>query len=471
MRLIALLTCLLVSAPIMATAEQFDATFAGDGRTLLAYLGSSLVPIALLEQPGGHLMRVSRYVNNPNNCPDVVCIELVSVDAAGSPLVYGDVKALGFSSIAGAAVDSSGRIVVAGTINDASTGDHFGVVRFNVDGSTDTGFAGGGVARVDFPGVQDHANAMALDRHDNIIVVGGTQHTTWDRDFLIVRLLGTDGSPDPAFAGIGRVQVGFDLGAASGSLLDTASTVAIGNDGRIVVAGFAYDNTIDRDRIGVARLNPDGSLDTGFCDPACNVMGDYSAIHSGRRVYYFGDSDVHEDQAWALDLMPNGDFFIAGTSYAADYTGSKAAVARLNVDGNYVAEFLDARFGENAEYRGVRVSDADATRVLLSGDSRPAGVGHTQNFVLLQGFSSLLMPLANYGNCLPDNSALCFDYADGQDDWGQDIARSLELDHLGRPLLSAVIVPFEPAYANALFARFTNDSGPRPDSIFRNGFN
>ncbi|MEO7755488.1 MAG: hypothetical protein ABIS07_02835, partial [Dokdonella sp.] len=435
------------------------------------YPGSSLVPLALLEQPGGHLVQVYRFVNNPGNCPDAVCIELVSVDAAGSPLAFGDVKALGFSSLAGAAVDSNGRIVVAGTLAEGLNGEDFGVVRFNVDGSSDTGFAGGGVARVDFLGAQDHANALALDRQDNIIVVGGTHHTALDQDFAVVRLLGTDGSPDPAFADNGRTHIGFDLGNASGSLLDVATTVAIGNDARIVVAGFAYDNTIDRNRIGLARLDPDGSPDTHFCDPACNFMGAYSAIHSGRRVYYFGDSSVHEDQAWAIEGIPNGDFFIAGTSYAVDYTGSAAAVARLDLAGNYVAEHLDARFGDNAEYRGVRISDADATRVLLSGDSRPAGAGHAQNFVLVQAFSGLLAPLANYGDCLPDSSALCFDYADGQNDWGQDSARSLELDHLGRPLLSAAIVPFEAAYSNALFARFTNDSGTRPDPVFRNGFN
>ncbi|MEO7326655.1 MAG: hypothetical protein ABIW82_17680 [Dokdonella sp.] len=93
-------------------------------------------------------------------------------------------------------------------LNDGSDGKDFGVVRSNDDGSSDTGFGCGSAARVEFPGAQDHANALALDRHNTIIIAVGIQHTHSDRNFAIVRLPGTDGaSAAPLLA---AVSVPFD---------------------------------------------------------------------------------------------------------------------------------------------------------------------------------------------------------------------------------------------------------------------
>jgi uncharacterized delta-60 repeat protein len=470
MRLSALLTCLLACASLPAAAEQFDTSFASTGRIVRAYPSFDLTPVALLEQPGGHIAWVYTTPSGSLNCADPVCIAITPFGADGVPLGTGEAQALGFAAFAAAAVDSSGRVIVVGTLVADVNAKDIGVARFNPDGSLDAGFASGGVARIDYFGEDDTASAIAIDRHDNIVIAGRAQISASDSDFAVLRLLGTDGSLDPAFFGGGMTTIAFDLGPASGSRYDEASVVAIDNQGRIVVGGLAYDNTISRDRIGLARLEPDGNFDTSLCNPSCNFMGTYTAIHSGRRVYFFGASGAHEDQVYAIDVMGNGDFFIAGTSFANDNVGSKAAVARLDAAGNYVSEHIDAGIGAYSTYGGVRVSDANASRVLLAGDTRPLS-GAGQNYVLIRAFDSSLVPLSNYGTCLANNSGLCFDHASGLDDWGYDGARSLALDHLGRPLFSASVVPYEGAHDNSLLARFTNATGPRPDVIFRNGFN
>jgi uncharacterized delta-60 repeat protein len=470
MRLSALLTCLLACASLPAAAEQFDTSFAGTGRIVTAYPGFDLIPVALLEQPGGNIAWVSMAPGGSAGCSDPFCVTITTLGADGVPHATSGAQALGFFWFSAAAVDSSGRVIVVGTTVAGVHEKDIGVARFNPDGSLDASFATGGVARIDYFGEDDNASAVAIDRDDNIVIAGRAQINASDSDFAVMRLLGTDGSPDPAFFGGGMTTIAFDLGPASGPRYDEASVVAIDHQGRIVVGGLAYDNTIGRDRIGLARLTPTGYPDTSLCESSCNFMGTYTAIHSGRRVYYFGASDAHEDQVYGIDVMGNGDFFIAGTSFAADNVGSKASVARLDAAGNYISEHLDAGIGAYSTYGGVRVSDANATRVLLAGDTRPLS-GNGQNYVLMQAFTSLLAPLSNYGTCLADNSAICFDHASGLDDSGYDVVHSLLLDHLGRALFSAAVVPTEDDHRNTLLARFTNATGPRPDVIFRNGFN
>src|SRR5690349_14306949 len=57
----------------------------------------------------------------------------------------------------GVAIDSSGRIVIAG-----GAGNDFGVVRYEPDGSLDPSFATGGVAETDFAGGIDLARALTI---------------------------------------------------------------------------------------------------------------------------------------------------------------------------------------------------------------------------------------------------------------------------------------------------------------------
>jgi hypothetical protein len=100
----------------------------------------------------------------------------------------------------------------------------------------------------------------------------------------------------------------------------------------------------------------------------------------------------------------------------------------------------------------------------VAGDSGPGS-----NYLLLQAFSSGLAPLSGYGNCL-GNTAFCFIGGTGLGDNGPDQAAALTLDRNGRALVAGTFVVSSGDFDEALFARFTNDTGPRPDLIFRNGF-
>ena len=444
-------------------AEQFDTTYSDDGRFSEEVPGLNRRALAMLETPSGEILQVS-WVNG--GCTgSAVCPRFTYLTADGVRFIsYGPAlsSTAGFASVAGAAIDSHGRIIIAGSSPPTVGGSNFRVMRFLPNGDLDPSFAGDGGTDVDF-GLDDYATAVAVDANDNVIVVGQVGISPTDTDFGVARLRGSDGTPDTTFSSDGKTTAFFDLGSAS--KFDVAKAVAIApDDGRIALVGIAFDSAINRYRVALARLNGDGSPDTSFCNPGCNYQGSYTGIHTGRRVYYFGDATAHSDIAAGVAVAGSGDLFIVGETYASDGSNKRAAVTHFTAAGDYVAETLNDGLSNNAAYRSVQLSDADAQRVLVAGDSGPGS-----NFLLLQAFSYGLSPLANYGNCL-GNTAFCFVGGTGLGDYGPDQAASITLDRRGRVLFAGSYLASDGEFDQSLFARFTNDTGPRPDLIFRNGF-
>jgi uncharacterized delta-60 repeat protein len=97
------------------------------------------------------------------------------------------------------------------------------------------------------------ANAVALQPDGKIVVVGTTYSPEFQSgDFLVVRY-NSNGSLDTNFGTGGIVTI--NQGSA-----DVFNAVAVQPDGKIVAVG----RTSDGDRAIVARLNPNGSLDSSF---------------------------------------------------------------------------------------------------------------------------------------------------------------------------------------------------------------
>lgn len=429
----------------------------------------SYTAIAWLPQPNGDSVEVYASPTQAGVCGDPVCIGLqrwtANAIAIGSPRV----KAAALQSVKAATVDSRGRIIVVGNYQGAGAdGVDFGVVRFNADGSDDTSFAGDGGTVVNFGLGQsnnDYPLAVAVDRDDNVVVAGSVQRSSaGDTDFGVVRLRASDGSLDTAFSGDGKAVVFFDLGP--NARIDQANAVAVGSDDKIVLGGIALDSAISRLRPVVAQLLPNGSLDTAFCPTGCTLNAGYTSVTSGRRVYYFGANDVHSDEIRALDVAGNGDIAIAGYTFSADGATRRGAVARFSANGAQLAERLEAGLLANGGFEAVRFADGYGTRILAAGQS-----GAGPNVFEVQAFTSTLLPDTSYGNCL-NNSGFCFiGRSSGLADDGPDTAASLFLDARGRPMFYGTFtLASTPNNGRLLMQRITNDSGPLPDRIFRNGF-
>ena len=154
------------------------------------------------------------------------------------------------------AVQSDGKILVAGwtTYYDATIDDYvsdFAVVRYRGDGTLDTSFDsdGKGVYPYQPSGVHATAYSYAIKvLSDGKIMIAGRT----DGDTLLLKL-NSNGSIDTSFDSDGWVQKNF--GSSDG-----AFDMAIDASGKIVVAG--YDNGANRWMVG--RFNSNGSMDTTF---------------------------------------------------------------------------------------------------------------------------------------------------------------------------------------------------------------
>lgn len=103
----------------------------------------------------------------------------------GQPLVVADTA--GTDSMNGVVVQSDGRIVVAGRVNDPSP--QFFAARYEPDGSADWSFGTFGVFRQDFPDSPDLDFALALAlQGGRPVLVGLAEWSAPDYDFGVMRL-------------------------------------------------------------------------------------------------------------------------------------------------------------------------------------------------------------------------------------------------------------------------------------------
>jgi uncharacterized delta-60 repeat protein len=128
-------------------------------------------------------------------------------------------------------------------------GDTIHVSRQSVNGALDPSF-GGGDGSVDIVAPNGGNAQDATLQSDGKIVIAGSANGL--ADFFVVRLR-TDGTLDPTFSGDGMVTT--DIGGGS---IDEAFGVAIGPNGRIVVAGRTQSQAV------VVRYLTNGALDTSF---------------------------------------------------------------------------------------------------------------------------------------------------------------------------------------------------------------
>jgi len=206
-------------------------------------------------------------------------------------------------------------------------------------GDLDTSFDGNGKKAISFGGT-DIAHAVLVQGDGRIVVAGGGSAAN---AFCVARLR-PDGRLDTSFGSGGKRRISF------GGQQESAFGAALQPDGRIVLVG-------DSDfRAAVARLDPDGSLDTTFA-------GD------GRRLFSWGPIS----RAMRVIVLPNGKLLLGGFSGPE---GGNMQVARMNAGGTF-----DATFGTGGKAAvdfggddfGLAMARQRNGRILLAGHSTVAG--------------------------------------------------------------------------------------------------
>jgi uncharacterized delta-60 repeat protein len=364
-----LVLCLPVSLRVRAADGALDTGFSGDGKLTSdfgnTFTGDSAVDV--LVQPDGKIIvggRTGGFGDLARYLPDG------SLDASfggdGSSAISG-------GAIAALALQSDGKIVVAGGDIVIGSGVDFAVARFNTDGSLDDGsgndstpgdsFGTMGRVTTDF-GDDDTARAVAIQSDGKIVVAGhrGPLSSGPDVDVAIARYNingslddGTAGDSTPAddFGTAGKVRTDF-----AGDE-DVARDVIIQPDGAILVAGHREFN--GNPAFALARYLPTGDPDTSF-----DTDGKLSTTFNGNSF------------ANAVAVQSNGKIIAAG-AVTFGINGSNFALTRYESDGS-----LDTTFGPNANGRTfldiVPQGEDQANDVALQIDGRIVVGGFTGSF-------------------------------------------------------------------------------------------
>ena len=179
------------------------------------------------------------------------------------------------------------------------------LLRYMPDGSTDSSFTPGYANST--TSSQSFISVIRPLANGNILVGGKFNHYNGTAANNIVRLR-RDGSIDPSF----RTGTGFSA---------DVSALRIQPSGQILVGGW-FDEYNGAPIVGAARLNPDGSLDTGF-DPGA---GPTSFMGGGNRTVY----DFH--------TLSGGQIIVVG--YFSEFNGvPRQGIVRLNADGSVDTSF------------------------------------------------------------------------------------------------------------------------------------
>ncbi len=200
-----------------------------------------------------------------------------------------------------------GGYVVCMSVPGGAAGAQIGLMKLTAQGVLVTaGFGNGGYVLKD--AFLSSVTDMTIDAQGRIVVVGATPGPGpgSPTDFGIVRF-NADGSDDSSFAGDGGTSFGFDNVASAIYANDAPTSVLTEVDGRIVIAGgVQYTSVSTTTRIGVVRLNVDGSLDSSF--------GNIDDGSGGRRGTQFTFVESKSAYAAKIAHIAGDHFVVAGTS-------------------------------------------------------------------------------------------------------------------------------------------------------------
>jgi len=222
------------------------------------------------------------------------------------------------------ALQADGKIVVGGDSNRGSsqTGIDFALVRLNDDGNLDQDFGAKGVVTTSIAsfGGRDSIYALALQTvagEERIVAAGG------EGDFSLARFR-ADGSLDATFGKQGKVQSVF------GSTIGAARGLAVTADNELVVAGHAQHD------FALAKLSQTGALVPSFGEQGKVV----TAV-----------SKDNWDEATGIALDADGKVLVAGWSYEGQSSSGNTTLLRYDATGA-----LDQAFGD----KGVVITEVAA---------------------------------------------------------------------------------------------------------------
>jgi len=297
-----------------------DPTFGSGGRVITQIGSSDDHPYAAALQPDGRIVvagrstfsflynfAVVRY-NSDGTLDNSFGVGGIATTAVGS----------GHAEIWSIALQPDGKIVAGGSVSNSSAGEvRFALARYSSTGSLDDSFGMGGVTTTEV-GTYSRISDVELQSDGKIVVVGGATNGPTLNDFAVLRYE-ANGMLDPSFGEGGRVLT--HVGQS-----DDATSCAIQNDGKIVVAGY---NGSDFTMIRYHPADPCVAEPTPTPSPSPATPAPPTA-------------------SAASNVLPNS--FTANWSSSAGATGYRLDVSTSNTFVNFVPGFDNLDVGNVTSY-------------------------------------------------------------------------------------------------------------------------
>ena len=239
------------------------------------------------------------------------------------------------------AIQSDGKLVIAGDIGIGGTDSQALLLRYNRNGTLDSTFGTNGFVTYDGIG-WTIAYGVSIQQDNKIVVTGNTSETSSTlalTDLLVLRY-NSDGTVDTAFGTNGVVTYN--------SIYESGRAVLVQNDGRIVVGGTRWDYASINDAALIIRLNSDGTLDSAFGQDGVfiykkeygfpSIAGKALAMSSDGKIVLVGfiNTDllvirVTSDGSYDTTFSADGISYVSSGGYA------KGSGVVLQSDGSIIA--------------------------------------------------------------------------------------------------------------------------------------
>ena len=172
----------------------------------------------------------------------------------------------------------------------------------------------------------DIALDVVVQPDEKVVVVGFRGTNSGPSDSVVIRYH-ANGTLDTSFDSDGILIL-----PVSPTSVDEARSVVIQPDGKIVVAGYAYNDVNTAADFYVLRLNSNGSFDTTF-----GIGGKVLTDFNGKNDY-----------GYSVVIQPDGKIVVGGS--VGDTTGNRLrfGVVRYNPDGS-----LDTEFGNGGRVQTI----------------------------------------------------------------------------------------------------------------------
>jgi uncharacterized delta-60 repeat protein len=241
---------------------------------------------------------------NSSNLPNEIgSLEApIAVDDSGAGFETYQDRVLYTANVMANDIDSDGNLLYIAGVDSSLTK---GLVMPH-DSAMDKSFDYDGKVSVDI-GLYPKGSDVTIQPDGKIILVGYGWNSITSDDFVVLRF-NTDGSLDQSFGEGGKVVTDFGW-------TDRAYAVTLQPDNKILVIGYVYVNNTNN--IGIARYNPDGSLDQSF-------DGDGKLTTAGINVQDMGHMGIK--------LQSDNKIVAVGTCF--NEIGYVILIARFNSDGS-----------------------------------------------------------------------------------------------------------------------------------------